>query len=108
MKEYINDGRCEIDCNNIENTIWPLTIGIKNYIFAGSHESAQNTAIFYSFFAIYKTNTNPHTWLFDVTNRIPEQIANKLLDLYPKNENPKIRIICSLPHDYAMAAFQQA
>jgi len=89
LKEYINDGRFEIDNNNIENAIRPLAIGRKNYLFAGSHQSAQNIAMFYSFFASCKThNINPHTWLCDVINRIPEHKANKIQELLPHNWKP--------------------
>jgi hypothetical protein len=41
----------EIDNNNIENAIRPLAIGRKNYLFTGSHQAAQNIAMFYAFFA---------------------------------------------------------
>lgn len=86
LKYYINDGRYEIDNNNIENAIRPLAIGRKNYLFAGSHESAQNIAMFYSFFATCKTlNINPYHWLADVIDRIPEHKANKLTELLPQN-----------------------
>jgi len=89
LKQYIYDGKFEIDNNNIENAIRPLAIGRKNYLFAGSHESAQNIAMFYSFFATCKThNINPHTWLCDVLNRIPEHKANKLYQLLPQNWKP--------------------
>ena len=50
LKAYINDGRYEIDNNLIENAIRPLALGRKNYLFAGSHKSAQNAAMMYSFF----------------------------------------------------------
>ena len=86
LKQYIYDGRFEIDNNNIENAIRPLAIGRKNYLFAGSHEAAQNIAMFYSFFASCKTNNiNPYDWLIDVINRIPEHKANKLEELLPHN-----------------------
>ncbi len=89
LKLYIDDGRFEIDNNNIENAIRPLAIGRKNYLFAGSHESAQNIALFYSFFATCKkNNVNPHTWLCDVLNRLPEHKANKLSELLPQNWKP--------------------
>jgi len=89
LKQYIYDGRFEIDNNNIENAIRPLAIGRKNFLFAGSHESAQNIAMFYSFFATCKTHDiNPHTWLCDVLNRIPEHKANKLYELLPHNWKP--------------------
>ena len=86
LKQYINDPRFEIDNNNIENAIRPLAIGRKNYLFAGSHEAAQNIAMFYSFFATCKTlSINPTDWLTDVIDRIPEHKANKLFELLPQN-----------------------
>ena len=86
LKQYVYDGRFEIDNNNIENVIRPLAIGRKNYLFAGSHEAAQNLAMFYSFFATCKTHDiNPYKWLLDVLNRIPEHKANKLFELFPQN-----------------------
>lgn len=86
LKRYIYDGRFEIDNNNIENAIRPLAIGRKNYLFAGSQQSAQNIAMFYTFFSNCKTNQiNPYNWLADVINRIPEHKANKLHELIPKN-----------------------
>ena len=89
LKEYVNDGQYEIDNNNIENAIRPLAIGRKNYLFAGNHESAQNIAMFYSFFATCKVhNINPHSWLCDVINRIPEHKADKLFELLPHNWKP--------------------
>jgi transposase len=89
LKGYINDGRFEIDNNNIENAIRPLAIGRKNYLFAGSHESAQNIAMFYSFFATCKNNNiNPYTWLCDIIKRMPEHKANKLSELLPQNWKP--------------------
>jgi transposase len=86
LKNYINDGRYEIDKNNIENAIRPLAIGRKNYLFTGSNQAAQNIAMFYSFFATCKTlNINPYNWLSDVIDRTPEHKANKLFELLPQN-----------------------
>jgi hypothetical protein len=86
LKRYVNDGRFEIDNNNIENTIRPLAIGRKNYLFAGSHQAAQNIAMFYTFFATCKANNiNPYKWLCDVLKKIPEHKANKLHELLPQN-----------------------
>ena len=86
LKYYINDGRFEIDNNNIENAIRPLAIGRKNYLFAGSHDSAQNIAMFYSFFATCRSlEINPYHWLADVMERITEHKANKLYELLPQN-----------------------
>ena len=52
LKRYVEDGKYEIDNNNIENAVRPLALGRKNYLFAGSHQSAQHAAMMYSFFCI--------------------------------------------------------
>jgi transposase len=86
LKRYVEDGKYEIDNNNIENAVRPLALGRKNYLFAGSHQSAQHAAMMYSFFASCKANNvNPFTWLNDILNRLPEHKANKLEELLPHN-----------------------
>jgi transposase len=45
---YAHDPQLEIDNNLIENAIRPIALGRKNYLFAGSHEAAQNLAVLYS------------------------------------------------------------
>lgn len=83
---YLYDGHLEIDNNMVENAIRPNALGRKNYLFAGSHESAQRAAIFYSFFGTCKKhNINPFDWLKDVLERIPMHKANKLDELLPQN-----------------------
>ena len=56
LKRHVEDGKYEIDNNNIENAVRPLALGRKNYLFAGSHQSAQHAAMMYSFFASCKAN----------------------------------------------------
>ena len=43
---YASDGKLNIDNNPVENSIRPVAIGRKNYLFAGSHEAAQRSIIF--------------------------------------------------------------
>lgn len=62
LKCYLFDARLQIDNNLTENAIRPVAVGRKNYLFAGSHSSAQHAAIFYSLFATCKAkNINPQT-----------------------------------------------
>lgn len=83
---YIENGDYLIDNNRIENAIRPLALGRKNYLFAGSHSSAQNTAMMYSFFATCKINhIEPLAWLTNVLNKIPDQKVNSLEELLPIN-----------------------
>lgn len=51
---YLYNGKLQIDNNAIENSIRPNALGRKNYMFAGSHNGAQRTAMFYSFFGTCK------------------------------------------------------
>lgn len=86
LSGYIQDGKYRIDNNLIENSIRPLALGRKNYLFAGNHKAAQNAAMMYSFFATCKiNNVNPYEWLHDVFKRLPEHKANKLHELLPQN-----------------------
>ena len=44
LSAYTKHGQIEIDNNLVENSIRPLAIGRKNYLFAGSHQAAEMTA----------------------------------------------------------------
>lgn len=85
LTRYINDGRCEIDNNLVENAIRPVAIGRKNYLFAGSHEGAARAALIYSLMGSCKQNgTEPFHWLEDVLTRLPDCKMSQLNDLLPK------------------------
>lgn len=45
---YATKGMLAIDNNPVENSIRPVAVGRKNYLFAGSHEAAQRSAMLYS------------------------------------------------------------
>lgn len=89
LSRYHLDGRYQIDNNLIENTIRPLAIGRKNYLFCGNHDAAENAAIMYSLFGCCKANdVNPREWLTDVLTRIPaynNDYSLDLADLLPHN-----------------------
>lgn len=83
---YLDDGRYEIDNNWIENSIRPVALGRKNYLFAGSHEGAQRAAIMYSFLGTCKINNiEPFQWLSNVLKRIPDHSIQRLEELLPGN-----------------------
>ncbi|MCB9290698.1 MAG: IS66 family transposase [Lewinellaceae bacterium] len=89
MAWFLADGNIEIDNNLVENIIRPAAIGRKNYLFAGSHEAAQRTAMFYTFFAACKHHgVDPEKWLTDVLNRIHSHKASQLHELFPQNWKP--------------------
>lgn len=83
---YAKHGQIEIDNNLVENTIRPLAIGRKNYLFAGSHDAADMTAAMYSFMATCKKNRiNELEWLTDVLERIQSHRQKELYQLLPNN-----------------------
>ena len=70
---YVTDGRYKIDDNMVENSIRPLAIGRKNYLFCGDDDAAQRTAVVYSLLATCKARgVDERAWLEDVLRRIPE------------------------------------
>lgn len=84
LMTYLEDGNFHIDNNAIENKIRPVALGRKNCLFAGSHNGAQRTAMFYTFFANCKlNNVNPEKWLNKVLEVIADYPCNKLQDLFP-------------------------
>ena len=88
LSVYINHGGLNIDNNPVERSIRPNAIGRKNYLFAGSHEGAKRSAMFYSFFGTCKIhNIDPQKWLFKVLCKIPTHDKNKLYQLLPQNIN---------------------
>ena len=81
---YTDDGRFHIDNNLIENSIRPVALGRKNYLFAGSHDAAQQAAIVYSMLATCKINNiEPFSWLTKTLSVIPDQKISQLESLLP-------------------------
>jgi hypothetical protein len=84
LEKYIEDGRLHIDNNLIENSIRPVALGRKNYMFAGSHDAAQQAAIIYSLLATCKLNNiEPLAWLTETLTKISDYPADLLHELLP-------------------------
>ncbi len=81
---YATDGKLEIDNNLVENVIRPVALGRKNYLFAGSHEAAQRSAMLYSFMGTCKLrDVEPLQWLKTTLTKLPDHKANRLHELLP-------------------------
>ena len=92
LSAYTKHGQIEIDNNLVENSIRPLAIGRKNYLFAGSHQAAEMTAAMYSFMATCKkNNVNELEWLKDVFERIQSHKQKDLYQLLPNNWGENIK-----------------
>ncbi len=81
---YTTHGMLNIDNNPVENSIRPVAIGRKNYLFCGSHEAAKRTAILYSLLGTCKMHgVNPFYWLKDILERIPSYPIKNIKELLP-------------------------
>lgn len=84
LSAYVNDGRLNIDNNPVENSIRPVALGRKNYLFAGSHEAAKRSGMLYSLLGTCKMHgIEPYAWLKDVLQRIADHPVNRIADLLP-------------------------
>jgi hypothetical protein len=81
---YTKDGRLSIDNNAVENSIRPVAIGRKNYLFAGSHEAAQRSAMLYSLLGTCKLHSvNPSQWLKETLLKINDHPINRIHEMLP-------------------------
>ena len=88
---YVTDGRYMIDDNMVENSIRPLAIGRKNYLFCGDDDAAQRAAVLCSLLATCKAHgVNERAWLEDVLRRIPEyeQAGKTTQTFFPQTGAP--------------------
>ena len=86
LKIYATDGKLNIDNNPVERSIRPTALGRKNYMFAGSHEAAQRSAMLYSLVGTCKLHDiNPFIYLRDVLSRISTHPINRINELLPQN-----------------------
>jgi transposase len=85
MQYYTLHEHLQIDNNELENAIRPIALGRKNYLFAGTHQAAQNAAMVYSLFATcLKHEVNPQEWLSDVLQKLNDiHYEGKYSDLLP-------------------------
>jgi hypothetical protein len=68
---FLEDGRLELDTNDIERAIRPIALGRRNSLFAGSDGGARHWAIVASLVATAKLNgVEPQAWLTDVLERV--------------------------------------
>ncbi len=83
---YTTNGILQIDNNLIENSIRPIALGRKNYLFAGSHERAQDAAMLYSLFATCRLhNVNSEKWLTYLLQNVNSTKKENLHLLLPQN-----------------------
>lgn len=81
---YITDGKLNIDNNPVENSIRPIALGRKNYLFAGNHEAAARSAMLYSLLGTCRLQQiNPLDWLKSTLAALPSHPVNRVEELLP-------------------------
>ena len=90
MIRLLDDARIELNTNTVERAIRPLTIGRKNFHFAGSDGGGQSLAIVSSLIQSAKLNgIEPYAYLKDVLERlVAGHPITRLDELMPWQWNP--------------------
>jgi len=80
----MENGALNIDNNPIEGSIRGIALGRKKFMFCGSHDGAQRSAMLYSFMGTCKLlGINPMVWMVDVLKKINKQPTAQIQDLLP-------------------------
>ncbi|MDQ6609009.1 MAG: IS66 family transposase [Bacteroidota bacterium] len=84
LSAYTQNGMLNIDNNPVENSIRPVAVGRKNYLFAGSHDAAKRSAMLYSLLGTCKIHgIEPYWWLRNVLETIADHPINRITELLP-------------------------
>jgi transposase len=89
LTRYHLDGRYRIDNNLIENSVRPVALGKKNYLFCGNHDAAEDAAVIYSMMGCCKAaEVNFRQWFVFFLNNVHSYDRNydrDLAELLPQN-----------------------
>ena len=85
LRRFLDDGRLEIDNNNVERLFRLVALGRRNYFFAGSPRGAEHAATAYSIIASCRDlGLDPFAYLSDVLARIPSLPLSRMKELTPR------------------------
>ncbi len=81
---YAETGYLPIDNNPVENSIRPIAIGKKNWLFAGSERAGQRAAAIQTLLGTAKLNgLNPADWLKATLEKLPTWPNSRIDELLP-------------------------
>ena len=84
LKNHIQDPWARLDNNVAERAVRPLAIGRKNWMFVGSEDSGEATAIIFSLVQTCRgIGINPREYLEDVMRRLMSHNSQNLSELLP-------------------------
>ena len=89
LSRYVTDGRYKIDNNDIENSVRPLAVGRKGYLFCGNHDAAEDAAVIYTFMGCCKlAGVDVRKWMDYFLKHIHDydtDYSRNLSELFPHN-----------------------
>jgi transposase len=89
LTRYLDDADVPIDNNAAENSVRPLAVGRKNWLFVGSQQAGERAAVVMSLIESAKLNGHdPWAYLKDVFERLPTLKQRDLAQLLPHNWRP--------------------
>ena len=84
LTRYLDDGNVPIDNNAAENSVRPLCVGRRNWLFVGSQQAGERAAVVLSLIESAKLNGHdPWAYLKDVFERLPTLKQRDLAQLLP-------------------------
>jgi hypothetical protein len=84
LEGFLEHGEVEIDNNLVENAIRPTALGKKNWLFFGSEEAGQRSAVIYTLIQNCRLHgVEPYTYLKDVLERLPHTTNREVDQLTP-------------------------
>jgi transposase len=87
LTRYAETGDLPIDNNPVENSIRPIALGKKNWLFAGSERAGQRAAVIQTLLGTAKLNgLDPAAWLKDTLEKLPVWPNSRIDELLPFGE----------------------
>ncbi len=84
LERFLDHGEVEIDNNLVENAIRPTAVGKKNWLFFGSEEAGQRSAVMYTLIENCRMHgVEPYAYLKDVLERLPRCTNREVDQLTP-------------------------
>jgi transposase len=85
LERFLEHGEVEIDNNLVENAVRPTALGKKNWLFFGSEEAGQRSAVIYTLIENCRMHgVEPYTYLKDVLERLPSCTNQQVDQLTPR------------------------
>jgi hypothetical protein len=97
LNRFLDDGRIDLDTNNVENAIRPIALNRKNALFAGSDGGAENWSCIASLIETCRLNgVDPQAYLTDVLTKLvngwPKNRIDQLMPWAWANNDAKARV----------------